>query len=107
MKHTKYPGGYHKLQIFYIENNGPLKPYFILISKPDTYKSWAKAQNALYGFGKFKFKRRYKIIGESKDCRIFQYDPNSFYFIVNIKFLTVKQAIATTKIGCVILMHNS
>jgi hypothetical protein len=76
------------------------------------FESWSIAMAAFYGEDSITASS-YEILEKNKHCRVINpkylsdNDWSFLYFIVDVKSLTVEQAIATTKIGCVILTHNS
>lgn len=76
------------------------------------FKSWSNVLSALCGDGVFDI-AIYETLEQTKFCRIIRAKELAYagwkhiYFVVDIKSCTVEQAIATTKIGCIILTHNS
>ncbi len=107
----------HKILVYWMEDH-VLKTSVlpneinILVSKKRPYESWSIALAHIYCESS-SVSAQYTILEQNKYCRIVQekcwynlgYD--CLYFVVDVKSLTVEQAIATTKIGCVILTHNS
>ena len=108
----------HEILIYWVEDYSYLQistlPEEIGIApnKKRPYKSWSIALAHIYCESS-NGSAQYTVLEQTKFCRVIQekclshlgYD--CLYFIVDVKSLTVEQAIATTKIGCVILTHNS
>jgi hypothetical protein len=71
-----------------------------------TFPSWKTAYQYI-NYDKFS----YEILDRSKLCRILRSwnrrrnDFSHIYFLVDLNSCTVKQAIASTKLGCILLTH--